>query len=78
MNTDINEWQDYILYINWLNSNVLTFNDYMEQMQSYLFSILYILNEMSNIVHKCLQENERESCKWSQHQSQLTLCTADM
>ena len=34
MNMDINEWQDYILYINWLNNNVLTFNDYMEQMQS--------------------------------------------
>ena len=73
MNSDINEWQDYILYINWLNNNVLTFNDYMEQMQ-----LQYKLNEMSNIVHKCLQENERESCKWLQYQSQLTLCTADM
>ena len=33
------------------------------------FLLLYILNEMSNIVLKCLQENERESCKWSQYQS---------
>ena len=31
---DINEWQDYILCINWLNNNVLALNDYMEQMQS--------------------------------------------
>ena len=39
MNTDINEWQDYILYINWLNNNVLTFNDYMEQMQCNIYSM---------------------------------------